>query len=324
MKNLKSKHKICSIKYASEKTGLSPHLIRIWEKRYRAIVPDRTDSNRRLFSESDVLRLLLLKKATEAGYSISRVAKLSSDDLMRIINAKEKIGIAGGGNVKRRREADYFFELALNSVMELDGDGLQSALEQATVHLTKLSLINAVIVPLCKKIGSLWRMGDLKIINEHMATPIIRSVLWNLLNSVEVSRSAPRIVIATPLTQRHELGALAIALIARESGWRSMYFGSNLPADEIAAAVQHTKARAVALSLTFSLDFPKLLEETKKLRAYLSGDIALLIGGQAASSVYDHPDINNVHLLGSLESLNTALDNLLNQSSQSSFSNSQV
>jgi DNA-binding transcriptional MerR regulator/methylmalonyl-CoA mutase cobalamin-binding subunit len=296
----------------SEKTGLSPHLIRVWEKRYKAIVPDRTETNRRLFSESDVIRLQLLKKATETGHSISQVAKLSSDELLRLINDKTSVDSQNSMVVHPQPNSDYFYELALNCVMQLNGDGLKSALEQASVHLTKLTLINAVIVPLCIKIGALWRSGELKIINEHLATPIIRSVLWNLFNSVEVSRIAPRIVIATPLNHRHDLGALAIALIAREAGWRSIFFGSNLPADEIAAAVNRTKARAVALSITFSLDHLKLVEEIKKLRGYLSSDIVLFIGGQGASSVIEHPDINNVQLLRNLESLNAALDNLLN------------
>ena len=312
MKNFQKKHNFCSIKYVAENTGLSPHLIRVWERRYKAIVPDRTETNRRLFSESDVIRLQLLKKATETGHSISQVAKLSSDELLRLINDKTSVDSQNSMVVHPQPNSDYFYELALNCVMQLNGDGLKSALEQASVHLTKLTLINAVIVPLCIKIGALWRSGELKIINEHLATPIIRSVLWNLFNSVEVSRIAPRIVIATPLNHRHDLGALAIALIAREAGWRSIFFGSNLPADEIAAAVNRTKARAVALSITFSLDHLKLVEEIKKLRGYLSSDIVLFIGGQGASSVIEHPDINNVQLLRNLESLNAALDNLLN------------
>jgi hypothetical protein len=60
------------------------------------------------------------------------------------------------------------------------------------------------------------------------------------------------------------------------------------------------------------LDYQKLVEEIKKLRRYLGSDIAIFIGGQGAASIIDHPDINNVQLLSSLEGLNTALDNLLN------------
>jgi DNA-binding transcriptional MerR regulator/methylmalonyl-CoA mutase cobalamin-binding subunit len=313
MKNLlKYKRKICTIKYVAEKTGLSPHLIRIWERRYNAIVPDRTETNRRLFSELDVLRLQLLKKATDAGHNISQVANLSSDELLRLINNQMIVVRPNEIDPTLESDENYFYKSALNCVMQLNGDGLKNALEQASVLLTKLTLINGVIVPLCTKMGALWRSGKLKIINEHMATPIIRSVLWNLLNAIKVSRIAPRIVIATPLNHRHDIGALAIAIIAREAGWRSLFFGSNLPADEIAAAVNRTKARAVALSITFSLDYQMLVEEIKMLRRYLSSDIAIFIGGQGASNIIDHPDINNVQLLRDLESLNTALDNLLN------------
>jgi methanogenic corrinoid protein MtbC1 len=184
-------------------------------------------------------------------------------------------------------------------------------LEQASVQLTKLQLIEAVIAPLCQKIGELWRRGELKIINEHLATPVIRSVLWNLFDSLEVSTDAPRIVIAAPLNHRHELGALAVAIFARESDWRTSYFGSNLPADEIAAAASSTNARAVALSITFCLDQSRLVSEIKKLRQLLSKDTAVFVGGQGAPSIIHEFGNDNVQLLADLQSLSLVLDNLL-------------
>ena len=57
-------------------TGLSPHLIRIWEKRYSAVAPERTDTNRRLYSDAEIERLNLLRLATRAGHSIGNIAKL--------------------------------------------------------------------------------------------------------------------------------------------------------------------------------------------------------------------------------------------------------
>ncbi|MGD9057121.1 MAG: MerR family transcriptional regulator [Desulfobacterales bacterium] len=303
--------KICSIKFAAQRAGLSPALIRVWEKRYGAVSPARTPSNRRLYSESDVLRLQLLKKAVDAGHSISQVANLPSDALLRLINANMPAGGLVKVDMLQPTDATTFYDAALKSVLQLNSSGLRNALEQASVHLTKLQLINGVIVPLCKKIGELWRRGDLKIINEHLATPVIRSVMWNLIDSLEGSPEAPRIVVATPLNHRHELGALALALVARESGWRSLYFGSNLPADEIAAAVISTSAQAVALSITFSLDQCQVVSEVKKLRHLLRKDIIIFVGGQGATSIIDQFDNDNVQLLADLESLGVALDNLL-------------
>ncbi len=37
-----------SIKAASLRSKLSAHVIRVWEKRYQAVVPDRTDTQRRV------------------------------------------------------------------------------------------------------------------------------------------------------------------------------------------------------------------------------------------------------------------------------------
>jgi methanogenic corrinoid protein MtbC1 len=247
----------------------------------------------------------------DSGHRISQVANLPSEDLLRLINANKPANAAIQSPSSLPTDAAYFFRRALKSVLQLKSNELRRTLEQASVHLTKIQLINTVIVPLCKRMGELWRRGDLKIINEHLATPVIRSVMWNLMDSLEVSPEAPRIVIATPLNHRHELGALAVALIVRESGWRSCYFGANLPADEIAAAVISTDARAVALSLTFSLNQRQLVKEAKKLRHLLSEEITLFIGGQGAPSIINEIDNDNVHLLVDLESFSVALDNLL-------------
>ena len=73
-----------SMKYVSRKTGLTPHTIRVWERRYNAVAPERSETNRRLYSESDVERLLLLRRATLLGHSIGRIAALTTDDLREL------------------------------------------------------------------------------------------------------------------------------------------------------------------------------------------------------------------------------------------------
>jgi DNA-binding transcriptional MerR regulator len=69
------------IQLAARLTGLSTHVIRIWEQRYRAVEPTRTASNHRLYSQDDIERLGLLREVTHAGHNISQVARLSNDEL---------------------------------------------------------------------------------------------------------------------------------------------------------------------------------------------------------------------------------------------------
>ena len=114
-----------------------------------------------------------------------------------------------------------------------------------------------------------------------MATSVTRIFLLNMLRATEVRDSAPRIVIATTVGQWHDLGALTVALTAAEYGWQTIYYGPNLPVEEIAACVKQSGARAVALSVTYLLDQHPIIDELRKLRRYVGNDVVLFVGGQA-------------------------------------------
>jgi methanogenic corrinoid protein MtbC1 len=274
-------------------------------------VPQRTDTNRRVFSREEIKRLQMLKKAVRAGHSISQIASLTTEELRQLVGFDATNGAKDSSASEQvSMEADYFFKTSLTTVLDFDAAGLESVLDRAAVHLTRLELIDAVIVPLCKKIGVLWKQGELKIINEHMATTVIQSFLWNLLRSAQVSQTSPKIVIATPAGQQHELGALSVALIACESDWRPLYFGPSLPAEEIAAAAAYAGARAVALSITYLRDDHQLILEVKQLRRYLTGDITIMLGGQGVSPLGDLLGALEIKILKDIDSFRTALDTL--------------
>jgi methanogenic corrinoid protein MtbC1 len=264
-----------------------------------------------MFCVKDIERLKMLKTVIKVGHSISQIAGLSSEELIQLV----KSDVSDASKVSAAREpgsldATYFFKQSLSTVLKFDAEGLESVLDRAAVYLSKLELIKAVIEPLCKKIGELWEHGKLKIINEHMTTTVIHSFLWNLLRSAEVSETSPKIVISTPSGHQHELGALAIALVACEANWRSLYFGSSLPAEEIAAAVKYADARAVALSITYHEDSHQLNLEVKKLRRYLGDDITIFIGGQGALPLVEFFNANEIQVLKDVESFRAALDML--------------
>lgn len=280
-----------TIGHVSQRTGLTTHVIRAWEKRYRAVVPDRSSKNRRLYTEDDVQRLHLLKKITDAGHTISQVAQFGSSELLNLIQ-RDAPSVPRPPNSNRRpprqpAAADYY-QLCLSTVLNLDTDSLERAYDQAAIDLTRLALLRDVIVPLFEEIGKLWISGSLKILNEHMATSVTRTFLLNMLRATDISDSAPRIVIATSVGQWHDMGALVVALTAAEYGWHPLYYGPNLPAEEIASAVRQNRARAVAISITHLLDQHPIIDELRKLRRYVGKDVALFVGGRC---VQDHPQI---------------------------------
>ena len=288
---------IYTIRYVSQRTGLTSHVIRAWEKRYEAVVPHRSPKNRRLYSEEDVQRLQLLKSATDAGHSISQVARLESKELLDLTQRGENTltSRVPENNARPFQQSEKHVRPmqpsakndhckdCLSAVLNLDPNGLERYYDQAAINLTRPALLRELIVPLFREIGELWRNGSLKIVNEHMATSVTRTVLLNMLRATEVTDPAPAIVIATTVGQWHDVGALTVALTAAENGWHPVYYGPNLPAEEIAAGVKQSEARAVAVSVTHLLNQQPLIDELRKLRRYIDKEVTLFVGGRAVA-----------------------------------------
>lgn len=303
-----------AIRYAAQRTNLTPHVIRAWEKRYKAVVPQRSEKNRRLYSEEDVQRLHLLKIITDAGHNISQVAQLKPDELEHLARQENILNPPSRNKQPKTAQpvsADDYYARCLAAVRNLDSDRLERSYDQAAVDLTRTVLVRDLIMPLFEEIGNLWRKGSLKIVNEHMASAVTRNLLVNMLRAAGTTGPAPRILIATSVGQWHDIGALVVALMAADSGWQTVYYGPNLPAEEIAAGARQSGVRAVALSITHLLDQHALLEELRKLRRYLGKELALFVGGRA---VVDYRHILNevdARYINALDQFSLELNRLL-------------
>ena len=311
--NMDSKN-FYTIRYVSQRTGLTPHVIRAWEKRYRAVVPRRSPKNRRLYSEDDVQRLQLLKKLTDIGHTISQVAQLDSTEVLDLAQRENSVDTRTretDGRLLQQTAGNDYLKACLSAVLNLDPDSLEHACDQAAIDLTRPALLKDVIVPLFEEIGNLWRNGSLKIVNEHMATSVTRTFLLNMLRATKISYTAPGIVIATTVGQWHDVGALAVALTAAENGWRPVYYGPNLPAEEIAAVTKQSAARAVAISITHLLDQHPLIDELRKLRRYVGRDVALFVGGRAVASHMRILEEVNVQYIKDIDQFSEELNSLL-------------
>ncbi len=274
-----------SIGVVSRRTGLKPDVIRAWERRYGAIEPSRTATNRRSYSDGDVDRLLLLRQATIAGRQIGQVSGLSTDEL-RLLVAADQAALARAPRGFHRAAADEtsgdsHLSACLSSVENLDTHGLQFQLDRAAVDLSHQKLIEEVLVPLLDRIGFLWEEGELRIAHEHMASGVIGSFLGSVRLSFVAADNAPVIIVGTPIRQHHELGAHIAAATAASEGWRVTFLGTNLPAEELAAAARQTAARAIALSLVYPGDDPHLERELVRLRRLLGDEVHIIVGGRS-------------------------------------------
>jgi methylmalonyl-CoA mutase cobalamin-binding subunit len=159
-------------------------------------------------------------------------------------------------------------------------------------------------------LGDFWREGRITAAHEHFATGHIRAFLAQLAKPFGGNAGAPALVVATPAGQLHELGALLVGALAANLGWAVTGLGASLPAAEIAGAARQKRARAVALSLVYPEDDPRLLGELTLLRDSLPPETALLAGGRAMPAYREGLARLGVILIEDLEDLGKALDRL--------------
>ena len=279
------------IKVVSQMTGLSVHVIRAWEKRYNVVDPDRSDTNRRLYSEADIEKLKLLNDAVRSGHNIGGIANLSLNELKNLLNKEIINSEVTVNKLVSSPEFDKGVEEIIIECMEAiksyDAKKLESILLNASAKFTQPILLEELVVPLVYKVGALWPSGEIRIANEHLASSIVRSFLFNLLESYSISDSAPTIISATPRGQEHEFGALIASVVAASSGWKVIYLGASLPAEEISAVVSHLNARVVALSIIYPNDDPHLKRELKKMHQILPAGVSTVVGGKATNGYLD-------------------------------------
>lgn len=290
------------IRVVSRRTGLNADTIRAWERRYSAVTPGRSDGGRRLYSDAEIERLLLLRRATDAGRRISDVAELSDAALRELVTSDQEAERRARHLLAAPQPAESPaapVDAAMEAVARLDGRGLEDVLVHASRDLPVPAVLEKLLVPLLHRVGDDWRAGRLRVAHEHLTTAVVRSFLGGLRQGRQAGSDAPALVTGTPCGQPHELGALAVAVMAELEGWRAIYLGPNLPAADIAHAATTSGARVVALSLVPPADPVRLEPELRTLRRLLPAEVRIVVGGSGAPALGGVLDeIGATHLAG--------------------------
>ena len=268
---------IYPIRAVSKLTGLSIDTLRAWERRYKAIVPERTERGRQ-YSAGNVHRLILLRKAVECGHSISQVAVLPDAELQNLLASGQPTGRKNvpGASIVSLVDAFGNFEVTQAN----DELGRQAAL------LSPRDLVFSVVLPLMREVGERWRCGLIGIAQEHLVSSAVRNLFGSLVRLYPPRPGAPKIVIATLSGELHEFGILAAAMISAINGMNPLLLGPNLPVDELLYAAKKTSASVVVVGCSGAPASPADLE---KLAAGLPPESELWVGGPAHES--ETPDV---------------------------------
>lgn len=293
-----------TIKAVAHQTGLTTHTIRAWERRYGALDPERTATNRRAYSTEDVARLKLLERATRAGHGIGRISRLSNEELATISDSVLK------PNSPRTEGMDQFVEAGKRAVRSMKSDDLEVVLARATAALGVAATLELVLAPILDFLDRGWEAGEVTIAMEHVASSTIRSFLDRTRRELSSRTDGPLIAVTTPSGQHHELGAMIVALACVLAGCRVAYLGPNLPPLEIARSVKALGAKAVAMSLVHPADDPSIGTQLSTIRSEVGPRLPLWIGGRAAVAYADAIEKSNSTHIADLAGLRKEIERL--------------
>ncbi len=276
-------------------TGLSTHTLRVWERRYAAVEPSRSDGGDRLFSDHDVDRLRAIKRLTENGHALSRVARLPDEHLFALVEQHETptYGDAPAADVRSR---------FITALAALDITAAERIITRAAALYSSRALLFEIVAPILQEVGDQWERGELRIAHEHAASAMLRNLVGTVLRLEPRPGDAPTVVATTLSGELHEFGALMAALLAAAYRWNVIYLGPNLPPDEIVAAIDTAGAEVLFLSLVNDEAPGQLL---RKLLDDLPQTVNVVCGGRSVGAVRaqlgDHSTATAVDSLEELE-----------------------
>ena len=305
------------------RTGVSEHLLRVWERRYGAVAPARGEGGHWRYSDADVARVRLLHAVTRAGRLIGQVARLPTDVLARMADedaATHTAGTSAAAGTPERgaptagASAPPTLDAAVGQAMALtralDAPALDNVLRRAAARLGVPRFLEHVVTPLVRDLDQAWRAGQLSAAQERLAASTVHDLLVETMRALTRGHgrgdTAHRLVLATPPGASSATAGLAepgarsapgvvaveaaaVGAAAAADGWGVVYLGPDLPAGEVAAVAAATAARAVAVHvpghLVAGADWERVANAVRELRSRLPVAVPVLVGGAGAPAL---------------------------------------
>ena len=271
-----------SIGKLSEATNIPIPTLRTWERRYNFPVSERTEGNHRLYDVSLIPHLRLVVETLAKGHRAKQVLGLTVKELQTLIGATKQPDIKTE-SPENSSDLDALFEVWLADVKALNS---KACLAHFRLGLSQFGLKRFVlerIIPFVSKIGCAWHDGELQIFQEHFATRLIGQFIeehWQLINA---SNSGPTIILSSHPLEKHTLGFHLVASILVLEGYTVVLLGNNTPIHEIVACAEQTKALAIALTFSITMDATDVEHFLQSLSDYISRKArhqpALIVGG---------------------------------------------
>ena len=278
-----------SIRDLERLSGIKAHTIRIWEKRYGLVEPQRTTTNIRTYCDSELKKLLNISILNRNGIKISKIARMGQNEMTDRINQITY------------HESDTRSQVEGLTIAMIDFDEIQfeRILARSIIQFGFEGTIIKIIYPFFVKIGLMWQTGVINPAQEHFVSGLVRQKIFVALDGLINNENAnsKRFLFYLPEGELHELGILFFAYLAKKRDHQVIYLGQSVPTNDITEMVRIKPFDALVTAFVSSINSRNMLSYVEML-SEKTGKIPLFISGSQTENI-QHDLPSNVTVISS-------------------------
>lgn len=269
-----------SIKDLENLSGIKSHTIRIWEKRYNLLEPDRTETNIRTYDLSALRKILNVSYLKNAGIKISTIASLTGSD---IENQVRNLAI-------RNNKNDHAIQELKLAMVNFDQTMFSRVYDSVLQEVDFTGVFYDLFIPFLEELGFLWQSKTINIAHEHFISHLIKQKVLINLEKVQYrskNDSDSVYVLFLPENEMHDLGLLFLNYELLKRGNKTIYLGASMILDDLPffknKGVNPTYITYVTVQ-PVEKELPSFLKKFNR-KVNRDSDIELWILGQMAQKI---------------------------------------
>jgi len=287
-----------SIRDLERLTGIKAHTIRIWEKRYGLIEPERTNTNIRAYCDAELKKLLNISILNRNGVKISKLVNLSPEEIAQNIS---KLNDSPA-------DTESYLENLVLAMIEFDEQKFEKILSHAIIQMGFEDTIIHIVSPFFIRVGIMWQTGTINPAQEHFVSNLIRQKLFVAIDSQMSgdSTNMKTFLLYLPEGELHELNLIFSNYMIRKRGHRVIYLGPNVPFNDLVEIDRFKPSDYLMTSIITAISQIDLKKYLQKLSLSFPEKTIYVSGEQL--SLYTDKFPENIKYLASPQNLAAELN----------------
>jgi len=247
-----------TISQLQDYSGIKAHTIRVWEQRYNALTPSRSEGNTRSYDGHQLRRLLNIVSLMPF-YKVSKLCALEDKDLNKLLDIHFR-------QASETDETILFVSQIVSTAFDFDEAKFEKLFANSILRIgLKETYIN-VLYPALKRLGLLWAKDAVAPAHEHFIVNLIRQKILATVDALPpADTSKESWLLFLPEDEFHEQGLLIAFFLIRLSGRKVYYIGANVPISSLPKTLEAIAPNKVLSFMVGKKDKSCAIEKLEKL-----------------------------------------------------------